>query len=80
MSLSDSILRNHVVVAENTISLANLTPAVHLGPQGEATIYSSLEAQDHGIKNASGSFSVRIRIQLIATLLALFVRATLKSP
>jgi hypothetical protein len=67
-----------VIVDEDAISLTIFTPAVHPGPQGEATIHSSLEAQDHGIENVSGSSSVRSRIQLIATLLALFVRATIK--
>jgi hypothetical protein len=66
------------VVNGDAISLTILTPSVHPGPQGEVTIHSSLEDRDHDIENASGSSSVRSRIQLIATLLALFVRAILK--
>lgn len=68
-----------VVLDGNAISLRTITPAVHPGPRGEVTINSSLEAQDHGIENASGPSSVRSRIQLILTLLALSVRPTLET-
>jgi len=75
MSSSNPTSDRPVVVDGDAISLTLLPPAVHRGPQGELTICSNLEAQDHGIENASGSSSVRSRFQLTATLLALFVRA-----
>jgi hypothetical protein len=67
------------VDVEDAISLTILTPAVNpAGPQEEAMIQSSLETQTHGIEDASGSSSVRSRVQLILTLFALYVRATLE--
>ncbi|RDW79839.1 hypothetical protein BP6252_04477 [Coleophoma cylindrospora] len=73
MSSSNPTSDCHVVVDGDAISLIILPPAVHPSPQGELTIHSSLEARNHGIESASGSSSVRSRIQLTATLLALFL-------
>jgi len=79
MSSSNPMSDRPVVGEGDAISLKILTTAVHSGPQGDVTIHSSLEAQGHDIENALATTSVRSRIQLIATLLALFVGATLKS-
>lgn len=78
MSTSDPSSERPVVADGDAINLIILKPAIHPEPQEETTIHSNLEAQGHDIENPSGSTSVRSRIQLTATLLALFVRAILK--
>ena len=74
MSSLISTSKHPVAVGKEVINLAMLTPVVQPSQQGVVTIQSSLEAQDHGSQNASRSSSVRSKIQLIATLLALSVR------
>jgi hypothetical protein len=75
MSLSNPTLQSSIVIDGDAISLAILTPAVHPGSQREGTIQSSHDDPENGIQHSSESSSVRSRMQLIATLLALFVRA-----
>lgn len=76
MSLKNPMTQTCVIAEDDAINNTISQPVANPRSQNAEFHRLNLEAQDHGTEYSSGSSYVRTGLQLIATLLALFVRTT----